>query len=49
MYFPLFTCEVKCATMGLLIADRQNTHSMTVAIRGVFELFRGVGREQEID
>ena len=49
MYFPFFTCEVKCCSTGLEIADRQNAHSMTVAIRGVVELFRGVGREQEID
>ena len=28
--------------------DRQNAHSMTVAMKGVVELFRGVGREQEL-
>ena len=48
MYFPFLTCEVKCGTAGLDIADRQNAHSMTVAMKGVVELFKGVGREQEL-
>ena len=48
MHFPFLTCEVKCGTAGLDIADRQNAHSMTVAMKGVVELFRGVGREQEL-
>ena len=48
MHFPFLTCEVKCGTTGLDIADRQNAHSMTVAMKGVVELFRGVGREQEL-
>ena len=48
MYFPFLTCEVKSGNTGLDIADRQNAHSMTVAMRGVVELFRFVGREREI-
>jgi hypothetical protein len=48
MHFPFLTCEVKCGTTGLDIADRQNAHSMTVAMKGVIELFRGVAREQEL-
>lgn len=47
-YFPFLTCEVKCGAAALDIADRQNAHSMTLAVRGVVELFRLVGREQEL-
>ena len=31
-YFPFFGCEVKCGNTGLEIADRQNAHSMTLAV-----------------
>ena len=48
MYFPFLTCEVKCGAAGLDIADRQNAHSMTLAVRGVVELFRLVKREKEL-
>ncbi|TEY70357.1 hypothetical protein BOTCAL_0106g00320 [Botryotinia calthae] len=48
MYFPFLTCEVKCGTAALDIADRQNAHSMTLAVRGVVELFRLVNREKEL-
>lgn len=48
MYFPFFTCEVKCGTTGLDIADRQNAHSMTIAVRGVIELYKAVKREKEL-
>ncbi|KAK0832552.1 hypothetical protein LTS02_018245, partial [Friedmanniomyces endolithicus] len=40
MYFPFFTCEVKCGAAALDIADRQNAHSMAIAARAVVELFR---------
>jgi len=40
MYFPFLTCEVKCGASALDIADRQNAHSMALAVRGVVELFR---------
>ena len=49
MYFPFLTCEVKCGTQALEIADRQNAHSMTLAVRGIVELFRVVNREKELD
>ena len=49
MYFPFLSCEVKCGTAALDIADRQNAHSMTLAVRAVVELFRLVKRETEID
>lgn len=48
MFFPFLTSEVKCGKQALNIADRQNAHSMTVAIRGVVELFRKVGRAKEL-
>ena len=49
MYFPFLTCEVKCGTGALNVADRQNAHSMTLAVRGVVELFRLLDREKELD
>jgi hypothetical protein len=48
MYFPFLTCEVKCGAAALDVADRQNAHSMTLAVRGVVELFRLVKRENEL-
>lgn len=49
MYFPFLTCEVKCGGAALDIADRQNAHSMTLAVRGIVELFRLVKREDEVN
>ena len=49
IYFPLFTCQVKCGASALDIADRQNAHSMTVALRALVELFRSVKCEKELD
>ncbi|KAK2809713.1 hypothetical protein FQN50_003558 [Emmonsiellopsis sp. PD_5] len=49
MYFPFLTCEVKCGAAALDIADRQNSHSATIAVRAVVELFKLVKREKEID
>ncbi|KAL2045855.1 hypothetical protein ABVK25_012005 [Lepraria finkii] len=49
MYFPFLTCEVKCGASALDIADRQNAHSMTVAVRAIVELFKSVKREKELD
>jgi hypothetical protein len=48
MYFPFLTSEVKCGASALDIADRQNAHSQTVALRGLVELFRIVGQETEL-
>jgi len=48
MYFPFLTCEVKCGAAALDVADRQNVHSMTLAVRGVVELYRAVKREKEL-
>ena len=49
IYFPFLTCEVKCGASALDIADRQNAHSMTVAVRALIELFRSVRREKELN
>ncbi|KAK3340983.1 hypothetical protein B0H65DRAFT_474215 [Neurospora tetraspora] len=49
MYFPFLTCEVKYGDAGLDIADRQNAHSMTLAVRAIVELFCAVKREDEIN
>lgn len=49
MYFPSLTCEVKCGAAALDVADRQNAHSMTLAVRAVVELFQYVERENELD
>jgi hypothetical protein len=48
MYFPFITCEVKCGAVALDVADRQNAHSMTLAVRGIVELFRLLNREKEL-
>ncbi|KAF4628751.1 hypothetical protein G7Y89_g9402 [Cudoniella acicularis] len=48
MYLPFLTCEVKCGAAALDVADRQNAHSMTLAVRGIVELFRLVKREKEL-
>ncbi|KAL8952978.1 MAG: hypothetical protein Q9222_001154 [Ikaeria aurantiellina] len=48
MYFPFLACEVKCGATGLDIADRQNAHSMTIAVRAIVELFKLAKREGEL-
>ena len=48
MFFPFLTCEVKCGAAALDVADRQNAHSMTVAVKGIVELYKAVKREKEL-
>lgn len=48
MYFPFLTCEGKCGAAALDVADRQNAHSMIVAVRAVVGLYRAVKREKEL-
>ena len=48
MYFPFFACEAKSGTGDLDVADKQNAHSMTMAVRGIVELFKLVNREDEL-
>ncbi|KAF3768358.1 hypothetical protein M406DRAFT_62625 [Cryphonectria parasitica EP155] len=49
MYFPFLTCEVMCGAAALDIADRQNAHSGTLAVRAVVELFRLGNRMREVN
>ena len=48
MYFPFLTCEVKGAAGDLRVADRQNAHSATLAVRGIVELSRLSKREKQL-
>ena len=48
MYLPFLSSEVKCGATGLDIADRQNAHTQSVILRGLYKLFRLVGRENEL-
>ena len=48
LYFPFLTSEIKCGNQALDTADRQNAHNMTVAVRGLVELYRIVRREGEL-
>ncbi len=48
IYFPFLTCEVAFGATDLDVTDRQNAHSMTLAVRGIVELFRLVKREKEL-
>ncbi|UKZ73922.1 hypothetical protein TrVFT333_001576 [Trichoderma virens FT-333] len=45
MFFPFFSCEIGSLSM----AQRQNTHNMTIGMHAVVELFRGVNREAELN
>lgn len=49
MYFPFLTCEVKCGAAALDIADRQNAHSMTLAVRAIVQLYRYAEWEEVFD
>ena len=49
MYFPFLTCEVKCGAAALDVTDRQNVHSMIIAVRAVVELFKYIKRKKELD
>jgi hypothetical protein len=49
MLFPFLACEVKCGREALDVADNQNAHSMTIAVRGVVQLFQAVRRGSEVD
>jgi len=49
MHFPFLASEVKSGSGGLEVADRQNAHSMTLAVRAVVNLYRTVNRVKEID
>jgi len=48
IYFLFLTCEVKYSAAALNVIDRQNTHSITLAVRGIIELFRLIKRKREL-
>jgi hypothetical protein len=48
IYFPFLTSEVKCGKQGLDLADRPNAHSMTIALRGIVELYRKANRAADV-
>jgi hypothetical protein len=48
IYFPFLICEVKCSVVALDVADRQNAYNITIAIRGIVELFKLIKREKEL-
>ena len=48
IYFPFLTSEVKCGKQALDLADRANANSMTIALRGVVELFRKIERPLDV-
>ncbi|EAW12599.1 uncharacterized protein ACLA_010250 [Aspergillus clavatus NRRL 1] len=48
MYFPYLTAEIKCGNQALEFADRQNMHSMCIALRAVVSLAQAAGREGEV-
>jgi hypothetical protein len=49
LYFPFLTCEVKCGTEALDVADQQNAHTMTLAVRAVAELLQALRCSTEIN
>ncbi len=48
MYFLFLTCKVKCSAAALDVADWQNTHSMTIAVKGVVKLYKAVKHEKKL-
>jgi len=48
IYFPFLTSEVKCGKQGLDLADRPNSHSTTIALRGIVDLYREANRASEV-
>jgi len=48
MYLPFLTSEVKCGASALRVAGRQDLHSQTISLRNLIELFRLIGRLNEL-
>jgi len=48
IYLPFLSAEVKCGAAALDITDRQNAHTQSVSLRGLYTLFRLVGRKKEL-
>jgi hypothetical protein len=48
IYFLFLIYEVKYGAAVLNIIDRQNTYSITIAVRGIIKLFRLVKHKKEL-
>jgi hypothetical protein len=48
IYFPFLIYEVKYGATALNITNRQNAYNITIAVRGIVELFRLIKREKEL-
>ena len=48
MYFPYLTAEIKCGNQALELADRQNMHSMCIALRAVVALSQAAGCPEKV-
>lgn len=48
IYFPFLTGEVKSGRQGLEFADRPNSHSMTIVLRGIVDLFCRLDRSADV-
>ena len=48
MYFPFFACEANRGIAGLNVADKQNAHSMSMAVRGIVGLFKLAKCEEKL-
>lgn len=49
MYLPFVASEIKCGSGALDVADRQNFHSMGIAVRAIVHLFQLINHEHEIN
>ncbi|MCJ1282890.1 hypothetical protein MMC26_002216 [Xylographa opegraphella] len=49
MFFPFIMHEAKCDRQPLEVADRQNVYSISVALEGIIDLFRRVGRLEDLN
>lgn len=48
MYFPFFACEAKCGIGDIDVADKQNAHCMSIAVRGIVKLLELTKCEEEL-
>ena len=48
MYFPFFACEAKCGIGDIDVADKQNAHSMSIAVGGIVKLVELAKCEEEL-
>ena len=48
IYFPFLIYKVKCGAAVFDIIDWQNAYSITLAVKGIVELFRLIKREKEL-